>query len=185
MSIERAVIIHGYAANPASHWFEWTAAQLRPHGVRTTTPALPESSDPVDADWQSAVRDALGAPDERTAIVAHSLGCLTALRVLRDTPGDWRLGSLVLVAGFLDPLPGFDALDTFIGDGADVSALAGRVDRITVIRSDDDEIVPAALTDRLAAALGTEAIVVPGKGHFIESLGVRELPQVVDAVLRR
>jgi len=44
-------------------------------------------------------------PDEGTVVVAHSLGCLSVLRRLRSLTGPWRLGTLVLVAGFLEPLP--------------------------------------------------------------------------------
>jgi hypothetical protein len=79
--------------------------------------------------------------------------------ILRSLPEPWRLGTLVLVAGFVD-----------------------RIDRLAILRSDADPLVPAAHTDRLAALLGTSAQVVPGAGHFLASDGVTSLPEALEAV---
>lgn len=183
MSITRAIIIHGYGADPTSHWFPWLAEQLAASGIETTIPTLPDPLDPREDVWRSRAAEAIGTPDEHTAIIAHSLGCLTALRVFADAGPDARLGALVLVSGFLERLPGFAALDAFIGDGLDVAAMSERIDRVTLIRSDDDTIVPPSLTDALARALGAEAIVVPGAGHFLGADGHLTLEAARDAVL--
>lgn len=183
MSITRAIIIHGYGAEPGSHWFPWLAEQLTAAGIETTIPALPDALDPRDDVWLGRAAEALGTPDEHTAIIAHSLGCLTALRVFAAAGPGARLGRLVLVSGFLERLPGFDSLDAFVGDGVDVAGMSDRIDRITLIRSDDDTIVPASLTDALAAQLGAQPIVVPGAGHFLGADGHLSLPAARDAIL--
>ncbi|MBL1065910.1 alpha/beta hydrolase [Streptomyces sp. 7-21] len=179
---QRALIIHGYGATPADHWFGWLAGQFTARGAAAAVPALPEPHDPDPARWAGAVRAELGTPDAGTVVVAHSLGCLTVLRQLRSLPGPWRLGALVLVAGFLDRLPALPQLDSYIGDGCDVTGIAGRVGRLAVLRSDADPFVPTAHTDRLAGLLGTTARVVPGAGHFLASDGVTSLPEVLEAV---
>ncbi|MEU9591704.1 alpha/beta hydrolase [Streptomyces sp. NPDC048193] len=178
----RATIIHGYGATPEDHWFGWLAGRLRADGVPTTVPALPDPQDPDPAKWTDAVRTELGTPDERSIVVAHSLGCLTVLRHLRSLPGTWRLGALVLVSGFVDRLPALPELDAYIGHGCDVTGIGDRVDRLTVIRSDADPLVPTGHTDRLAGLLGVRARTVPGSGHFLASDGVTSLPEVRDAI---
>ncbi|GAB3089811.1 RBBP9/YdeN family alpha/beta hydrolase [Nocardioides zeae] len=180
---ERAVIFHGFRATPDDHWFAWLAARLAEHGVPTTVPALPDPLAPDPASWERGVAAALGMPGAGTSVVAHSLGCLAVLRHLRGLHPSWRLGTLVLVAGFVDPLPVLPELGGFIGSGCDTSGIAAHVDRVLVLRSDDDPIVPPGLTDRLAAQLGVGAHVVPGAGHFLASDGATKLPQVLDALV--
>lgn len=189
----RAVIFHGFRATPEDHWFGWLAARLAEHDVPATVPALPDPAEPDPAAWERAVAAALRTLDAGTSVVAHSLGCLAVLRHLRARPPAWRLGTLVLVSGFLERLPALPELDVVIGDGdgdgdgggdgGDGGGIADRVDRLVVLRSDDDPIVPPELTDRLAARLGVEAQVVPGAGHFMASDGVTALPQVLDALV--
>lgn len=179
---ERAVIFHGYSATPADHWFGWLADRLETDGISTTIPSLPSPLDPESRAWVTAVGRALGRPDEHTIVVAHSLGCLAVLRSLRSLAEPWRVGELVLVSGFVDPLPALPELDAFIGEGGDFSGISHHVDRITVIRSDDDPLVPPALTDRLANLLGVSAHVVPGAGHFLGADGITSLPQAYAAI---
>ena len=176
------MIFHGYGATPADHWFGWLAGQLEADGISATIPALPDPLDPQPEQWEDSVRSALGEPDEHTIVVAHSLGCLSVLRYLRSLPGPWWMGTLVLVSGFIDPLPALPELDCFIGDGCDLNGLSEQIGRIEVIRSDNDALVPPAHTDCLAKRLGASARVVPGAGHFLAAEGITELPIVRDAI---
>lgn len=177
-----ASIIHGYGAAPDDHWFGWLAEHLRANGTPTTVPALPDPLNPDPVTWFDAVRTAVGEVDENSVIVAHSLGALTALRFLRSLSGAWRLGALVLVSGFIDRLPALPELDDYIADGCDVTGLDGHIDRIAVLRSDNDSLVPPSHTDRLAELLGTAAQVVSGAGHFLAADGVTSLAEVLEVI---
>ncbi|MFI1161920.1 RBBP9/YdeN family alpha/beta hydrolase [Streptomyces sioyaensis] len=178
----RASIIHGYGASPEDHWFGWLAEQLNADGILTTIPALPNPQDPDPAQWAEVVRSDLGALDENSMVVAHSLGCLAVLRYLRSLPDPWHLGTLVLVSGFVDQLPALPDLNSYIGDGCDVEGLSNHIGRLTIIRSDADPYVPPGHTDRLAGLLGASAEVVPGAGHFLASDGVTSLREVLEAI---
>ncbi len=179
----RASIFHGYGATPEDHWFGWLAEHLDRAGFRTDVPALPESQAPAPDRWVAAVAKAVGTPDEGSVVVAHSLGCLAVLRYLASLSAPWRLGHLVLVAGFVDTLPALPVLDGFIGDGTDPAGVREKVASLTVLRSDDDPYVPVEHTDRLAGLLGTTALVVPGAGHFLADEGVTSLPQALEAIV--
>ncbi len=176
------MIFHGFGATPADHWFPWLAGRLAAAGIDTAVPALPDPGAPEPQRWEASVRSALGTPDAGSIVVAHSLGCLAALRCLRSLTGPWRLGSLVLVSGFIERLAALPELDAFVGEGCDVSGLRDHIGHLVVVRSDDDAIVPPALTDRLADRLGVSPRVVAGAGHFLAAEGVRELPVVLDAI---
>ncbi|MDA2804691.1 RBBP9/YdeN family alpha/beta hydrolase [Nocardiopsis suaedae] len=180
----RESIFHGYAATPGDHWFGWLAERLERAGIPADVPALPESGSPDPDRWGAAVAEAVGTPDQGSVVVAHSLGCLAVLRYLASLSGPWRLGTLVLVSGFVDELPALPVLDGFIGDdGADTAGVRERIGSLTLLRSDDDPYVPTGHTDRLARLLGTTATVVPGAGHFLAEDGVTALPQALEAIV--
>lgn len=179
---QRATIIHGYAATPADHWFGWLAAQLDARGIPTAVPALPNPDAPDPDRWLAAVAASVGTPDQDSVLVAHSLGCITALRHLCSLARPWRLGALVLVSGFVDALPALPTLDAYIGKPLDLTEIRNHVDRLTLIRSDADPYVPPSHTDRLADLLGTSTQVIPGAGHFLASDGVTSLPAALAAI---
>ncbi|MCT1367233.1 alpha/beta hydrolase [uncultured Kocuria sp.] len=183
--LQNVFIFHGYAATPDDHWFGWLAEELGRANMRVVVPALPDSLTPDSSRWRKTIRSAVGGTDTSTVLIAHSLGCLAVLRHLASLTGAWRLGHLVLVSGFLDPLPTLPVLDEFIGVGCDVTGLRDQIDEITVIRSDDDSIVPPSYSDRLADLLGVKSVVVPGAGHFLADDGYNKLHAAYDAVIRR
>ncbi|NJP97715.1 hypothetical protein HCN51_51255 [Nonomuraea sp. FMUSA5-5] len=81
--------------------------------MKVEIPALPNSTAPEPEPWITAAAEALGEPDGRTAVVGHSLGCVTALHALDRLDGDWKLDTLIAVSGFVSPTPALPELDPF------------------------------------------------------------------------
>jgi len=178
----RVVVLHGYRASPDAHWFGWLADDLRADGVDVAIPALPAPQAPEPGAWLHVARAAIGVPDERTVVVGHSLGCVTALHALSRTPGDWRLGGLVLASGF-------DATPSAVPEVAPFTARAADHDRVVaataarhVVGSDDDAVVEPTLTRALAERLSATFDLVPGGGHLLGREGFTTLPVVRDRV---
>lgn len=176
----RLVIVHGYRASVRAHWFPWLAREAEVLGIAETRVELPSSMAPEATAWRSSVADAL-APSRGTGrllVVAHSLGCITALRAIAAI--GIRVDGAVLVSGFAERLPALPSLDGFLGEdpGAVTAQVSPLLGSVRVVRSDDDPFVPAAATDRFAASLGAPVEVVPGGGHFLASEGFTELPTV-------
>lgn len=178
----RVVVLHGYQAAPTKHWFGWLATDLAADGVRVDVPALPDPDRPDLGTWTTAAHRAIGTPDAGTVVVGHSLGCVTALHALAATPGAWRLGGLVLAAGFLTPQATVPAVDAFTRAVPDLARVAGATARRHVVGSDDDPVVDPADTRALADRLGATFDVVPGGGHLMGHEGVTTLPVVRDRV---
>lgn len=179
-SVQRVVIVHGYEAAPDANWFPWLEGALQAEGIGVTVVPLPVPDAPETAAWENAVSAALGVPDARTVVVAHSLGAVTALRVLAALQGPWELGGLVLVAGFTEQLDALPQLDSYLATDVDVERVAKRVHQRTVIRSETDPFVPPAASDDLAKRLDARLQVYPGAGHFMTEDGVTALPAVLD-----
>ncbi|MFF1389657.1 RBBP9/YdeN family alpha/beta hydrolase [Rhodococcus erythropolis] len=170
--------------NPGDHWFRWLAEELETAGSPTVVPAFPNPENPDRPQWLDALAAEVGISDHNTILIAHSLGCLTDLRYRSSLSEPWNLGSLVLVSGFLDPLPALLDLDEYIAGGCYVSTIGDHVELITVIRSDQDPYVPTAHTDRLAQQLGVTAHVIDGAGHFLTSDGIDTLPAILPFTAR-
>lgn len=181
--IQRVVIVHGYESSPDANWFPWLQSSLEAEGITVTVVPLPDADDPDKAAWEKAVNAALGMPDAATAVVAHSLGVVTALRVLAALPGPWELGCLVLVAGFTEPLEALPELDGFLAADVDVERVATRIRERTVLRSDTDPFVPREASGDLARRLDARLQVHPGAKHFMADDGVTRLPALLDVIL--
>ncbi|MBT2585655.1 alpha/beta hydrolase [Arthrobacter sp. ISL-95] len=179
-SIQRVAIVHGYAAAPDAHWFPWLKSELQAEGIAATVVLLPAPDAPDAAAWESAVSAELGVLDARTVVVAHSLGAITALRVLEALPEPWELGALVLVAGFTGPLESLPVLDGYLATNVDVERIARNIHERAVIRSDADPFVPTASSDNLAKRLDAQLYVQQGAGHFLAEDGVTSLPAVLN-----
>lgn len=178
----RVVVLHGYQASPDAHWFDWLTADLAEDGVPVHVPALPSPHAPTLYAWVAAARAAIGTPDERTVVIGHSLGCITALHALSATPGDWQLGALVLASGF-------DTGPEAVPEVAEFTAALPDHDRVVaatahrhVIGSDDDPVVEPVLTRALAERLDATYDVVPGGGHLLARDGFTTLPVLRDRV---
>lgn len=183
--VHRVVIVHGYESSPDANWFPWLRRSLEAEGIAVTVVPLPDPDDPDKAAWENAVSAALGMPDAATVVVAHSLGVVTALRVLAALPEPWGLGGLVLVAGFAEQLEALPELDGFLAADVDVERMATSIRDRTVIRSDMDPFVPRAASDDLARRLDARLQVHPGAGHFMTEDGVTSLPVLLDLILSR
>lgn len=185
VSLRRVVILHGYLASPRDHWFGSLAASLTDAGIDVAVPALPRSDAPELETWVRAAAEAIGTPDAETGIVTHSLGTLTALHALDQTPGEWNLGAFVGVAGFITTVPGLELLDDFARPAPDVARTAVRTGARLAVFSDNDAIVPPSLSQQFADAMDATRTVVAGAGHFLASEGVTELPAAADFLLGR
>jgi uncharacterized protein len=181
-SVQRVVIVHGYESSPDANWFPWLQGVLEAEGIAVTVVPLPDPDTPDKAAWENAVSAALGVPDATTVVVAHSLGAVTALRVLATLSEPWELGNLVLVAGFTEPLEALPELNGFLATDVDVERVASRIQERTVLRSDTDPFVPPEASDDLARRLGARLQVHPRAGHFMSDDGVTRLPALLDVI---
>lgn len=175
MASPRLIIIHGYMAAPEHHWFGWLQQQAIRQGMQVIIPKLPNSEAPQPDAWQRMLEQTVGAPDENTWLVGHSLGCITALRYLHHY-ADSRAGGLIMVSGFSEAVPGLEALDSFTSQLPDLPSIIRRVSQRAVIGSLDDEIVPVEYSLRLSQQLSAPFYGLPDHGHFLGQQGVTTLP---------
>lgn len=172
-------IVHGYQASPESHWFPCLEQQLTADGHRVHTIALPNPNQPKIDEWGESIRREIGRPDSDTCIITHSLGGIAALHHLTALEGEWELPGLFIVSGFIEKLRVIPELDDFIGRAhVDVPAIKPHIAHAEVFVSTNDVLVDPALTEQLADALSAPLTTIENGGHFLESDGYLEFPQL-------
>ncbi|MCA0306083.1 MAG: alpha/beta hydrolase [Actinobacteria bacterium] len=160
----RYVIAPGYLDSDEGHWQTLWQAGLGPDAVRTAPGSWTE---PAFDDWVAAL-DAVMTPG--AVIVAHSLGCLTALAWLERHPGGAAGAFLVAVpdpegATFPPEITGFTRPTV----PASVPVL--------MVASTDDPYAGIGFSRDTAALLGADLVEVERGGHLSTASGRGPWPE--------
>lgn len=176
-------IIHGFIASPSDHWFQWLKEELEERGISVKVLALPDSSAPDPIVWQQTLSENIDRLNESTFIVAHSLGSVSVLNYLEDREGK-SIGGLILVSGFVAPLPELPQLNSFVDHEVNFEKIIKAAPQRAVIGSSQDPIVPYSLTEALARGLRVDLYSIDGAGHFLTEDGYDSFPQLLDTLLK-
>ena len=181
----KVVIVHGWDGSPEDCWFPWLKEQLE---MEVIAPAMPNPEEPKIGEWIGKLKELeLG---EDTIFVGHSIGCQAILRYLET-------GRKAKGAVFVGPWMTLDE-QTIKEEGEEVVELARpwletpinwdkvrvSAEKFVCIFSDNDYYVPLKNKKIFEDGLNAEIIVEHGKGHFDEKDGVKELPSVLESVLK-
>ena len=98
-------IIHGYDASPQSHWFSWFKEKMcglaEVEILKMPTPQTPKLNQ-----WLETMKQNVNL-GENSFIIAHSLGTITSLNFLSGFANLPKLGGLVLISPFDEPIEEF------------------------------------------------------------------------------
>lgn len=166
-----AYLIHGTSTRD-DDWFPWLEKAAAPT-IKLDRIFLPNPFAPQATEWDAAVDQQVPA-DDGLILVAHSLGCVTALRfVSRHRLHDARL---LLVGAFDRGLPAYPELDDFTTPAPDYGEITPKVSKATVITAKNDPIASYHDSVDVAHRLGAKLVVQDTGGHFLTSDGFREFP---------
>jgi len=180
MTTRRIIILHGYNATPSSDWYGNVADHFRRQGCEVEVPALPFPWAPNLNLWSKTVRELLDRkgwnPDINLTLIAHSTGCLAALRFAEQLPAGTKLGPSILVAGF--PAAMFHGrIPTLVARAPRPALLRGKFEQVLAVHSTNDWRVPCESNIRWAEnTLGAEAYRVVNGGHLIRRHGYSDWP---------
>lgn len=169
-----AYLIHGTSTRDAD-WFPWLEQAAGPE-IKVVRLSLPNPYEPQQDEWNAAVDRQIPAKDGLT-LIAHSLGCVTALRfVQRHQLKDVKL---LLVAAFDKPLPTYPELDAFMQPKPNYEQILPKLSQSTVITALDDPIAPWDFAADVARQLYAKLITRKHGGHFLASDGYEQFPLVL------
>lgn len=174
-------IAHGYTANSNKHWFKWLTEQIG--GIESKILDFPHSSNPVLEEWNKTLLEELDISTGNNVIVAHSLGVVTVLDYLSRYEGEWQVKGLVLVAGFYEKIPNLNKIDAYVDQTEiDFDKIIEKVPNIVSVIASNDRLVPRNLSERLARKLESDEVIIEHEGHFCDSDGYTEFPEVAEIV---
>lgn len=186
---KRVFIVHGWDGYPEEAWFPWAKAELGKIGFDVIVPQMPNAAAPEMDSWITFLHGVVGACDEETYFIGHSIGCQTVLRYLGTLAEGSRAGGAVLVAGWVSLTP--MALRTpeeqniarpWLERPIPYEKILIHTKNFAGIFSDNDPYVPVENQSTYRERLNADCIVVPGRGHFNEESNTKELPEVIFAI---
>lgn len=185
---KRVFVIHGWEGNPEEGWFPWLKKELEQKGFEVFVPAMPNTEEPKIEEWVPFLANLVGEPDENTYFVGHSIGCQAILRYL-ETLENKKVGGAVFVAGWFNlvNLSGEEEekiAEPWIKIPINLKKVKNASKKFIAIFSDNDKWVPLEDKEIFKKEFGAKIIIEHNKDHFCESGGVKELPIVLESILR-
>ncbi|GAA5000681.1 alpha/beta hydrolase [Acinetobacter puyangensis] len=176
---QQIYVLHGYAADIHDHWFMDLKQSIENKNTQVDLIAFPDSQHPDAKKWQETLDQAIGNIDEHTYFVAHSLGTITLLHFLQRHQIK-KVGGIILVSGFSNPIPDFPDLEKYILANQINPSAFPHASQTYMLISDNDSIVPKAYSLALAKTLNIPYRILPNAGHFLGSDGYMQFPQLVE-----
>lgn len=175
----QVIVVHGYTASPEENWYPWIQQKAKEEKVSLKVLRLDPSTKPRLETWQRQMQQQIEGLDENSIVIAHSLGTVAALHYLSEKLQQQKIKQLVLVAGFNGRLGRLEEVYPFI-DAAriDFDLLKQQIEERVVIYSEGDDRVAPKFSLEQAKSLDAKVIQAEHFGHFIDSQGCTELPEV-------
>ncbi len=188
--MKKVVIVHGWDFNPAMNWYPWLKRELEKKGFEVLVPEMPNTSEPVIADWVAHLKKTVNKIDSDTYFIGHSIGCQTIMRYIQTLPEQTRIENVAFVAGWLklENLEGEEVTaiaQHWLETPIDFSKVKKKISKLTVFLSNNDPydcLSENAQTFR--EKLGAKVIILSNKGHFTQDDGVLEVPEVLKEIVK-
>lgn len=145
---------------------------------------MPNTEAPDITKWIETLSNLVGAPNENTFFVGHSIGCQTILRYLETLKDGQKVGGAVFVAPWT-------ALKNLSQESQQIAkpwlespvnwhAAKAHCSQFAALFSDDDEWVDPNEEEIFQDKLGAKTRLLSNRGHFDTE---NALPEVLEAFL--
>ena len=180
--MKKILIIHGFQATSQSHWFQWLKNNIQQLNYVCDIVELTDSAQPIQSKWHHDLSEAMSELDQETIVIAHSLGCISVLDYLSNFLDDKnKIKAFIGVSGFVEKLKALPELNEFIQNcHLNDAKLRLNIKQRYVMFSNNDHYVPAPHTIKLGQILNAQMFEIKNAGHFLESDGFSEFPQLWD-----
>ncbi len=189
--MKKVFIVHGFGGIPNGGWFPWLMKELAKKGVPVCSLLMPHTNDPVVSEWVDHISSNVVGEEENAILLGHSLGVPAILRYLESLPEGRRIGGVVLVSGFIEPLDtedpnsAFRKIDAFAVPEINFEKIKDIPKSAVILHGSEDKLVPFSHAERIAKGLNCKLVRIEGGTHFsqITEPICYELPEVLEAVL--
>ncbi len=189
-----AVLIHGLQSreeyyNPkmpapgVDHWFSWLKKQLLVNDIYAENPTIFKTFQATYEQFVETIERCY-ALNEDTILVGHSFGGGFLVRFLSER-NDIKVGKVVLVAPWLNPMQSTELETQDFFDFKIDSELVSRTKGLTIFNSSDDvESIQESVRMISEQVKGVKVVNFDGYGHFCyENMKTHEFPELLEELL--
>lgn len=173
-------IVHGYASDENYGFLPSTAKNLKAKNHEVLLLSFPNASSPKLDEWLKTMKENFTKLDENTFFITHSLGGIAVLDFLNSLDENTKIGGVIMVAPFDEPLEILPSLNEFVKVKLNYKKLDKMTKHKIIISAKDDKVVPTLISEKLTKKLNAKFVQTKHGGHFMESEGFKELPLVLD-----
>ena len=190
MSVNNAVIVHGWGGSPDEKQLVYLKRELEESKIDVISPNMPNPEVPTIKEWVSELQKMTLEP-EKTILIGHSVGCQTILRYLDTVKRKSKFAGVFLIAPWSKIKPGtlsqeekeialpWETTKLELKNAKNKSKFFG------IFYSVNDPFVSVDDALMLTRELNATAFNLGEKGHLDESSGVNELPEVLDIIEKK
>jgi predicted alpha/beta hydrolase family esterase len=190
--MKKIFIIQGFGGIPNGGWISWIMQQLSKEKIYTCSLPMPNPKHPIVSKWMEEISRAVDNSQEEDEIilVGHSLGATSVLKYIESNLKNKKIIAAILVSGLISPLDPenkdsiFRGIDSFVVPAIDLDKVKGNAERVIVIHSKDDPVVPFWQGEEISKKLDCELVKTETGGHFyILAEPVRyEFPELLEVI---
>jgi predicted alpha/beta hydrolase family esterase len=174
--MKNVLFLQSWYSKIDDNWYGWLKAEVEKKGYKAVFRDISElRNDTPDLEKILNLIKELNVPDRETTVVAHSLGCLVAMRLAEI----FSFKKMILVSGW-----DYDDLtkehELFWKTKIDHKKIKNNVKEIIVVHSDNDPYFTAFNAEEMSKRLGGQFILIPGGGHFASKEKCVTLPQLLN-----
>ena len=160
-------------------WTDTMAADLG-SDYEVFTPTMPNKQNAKYVEWKIWFERHFEYLNDGVILAGCSLGAMFLGRYLTEEDLPFKTGAVILMAAAL-PLDDIDTTDCgdFLIDLEKVSVISEKHDKVVILHSKDDFLVPFSHGEKLAEALpAAEFITFEDKNHFL----IEEFPELIENI---
>ena len=187
-------MVHRWEGGAATDWYPWLRAELERLNYEVDVLDMPNSKEPKIEEWVEYLEAKVGALDENTYFVGHSIGCQAILRYL-ERQDNSKAGGAIFVAGWFN-LEGLEeegeevvaVAKPWIETPIDLKKVRSILLQSILLISSNDPYGALEENKKNFSELGTKIVQVENAGHFCKEDGYKEFPLLLEelkAVLGR
>jgi len=175
-------IIHGTCGKPNENWFPWLKSKLEKLGHNVFAPQFPTPENHSRENWLKTFEEYQQHVDKDSIFIGHSAGPAFIISLLEEI--NKPIKAAFLVAPFIRKLgiEKYDDLNISFFKEYNWDKIKQNCKKFFVYSSDNDPYVPIDIVQEVASGLDVNVITIKGAGHFNESAGYKEFPQLLENV---
>ena len=176
--------MHGMSGSMDISFGVWLKEELKKLGYQIFQPDFTVGKDITLESWIKTMDELKAEINDSSIFICHSLSCLFVVKYFAKNNISNKL--IISVAGGLseksEVKPGFEHLIPFLLTDKEVATFNKLGNTLYNFYSDNDHIYSLKHLENYNKKLNAVPVLLPNKGHFGASSGVKEVPEIIEII---